>query len=187
MATTAVDFVDCRVPAEYLLMPEGVAFPSALRAIDIARVFVGAMGSGAMTAALRVATTYANERQQFGRPLAEFQGLRWLLAELATAVTAGRGLTYQAAASFDSGEGSAVLAAMAKLHVGGKAAATIEQCAQVLGANGYAGDTLLDRLWRQSRMLAIVDGTNEIQREVIGKGLLNAGSAPELPLVPRMG
>lgn len=186
MTTTSVDFDGCRIPCEYLLLPEGVAFPTALHAIDIARIFVGAMGSGAMAASLREACTYANERRQFGQPLADFQGLRWLLAELATTSVAGRSLAYQAAVSFDRGEASSMLAAMAKLHVGGMAARTIEQCAQVLGANGFAGDTLLDRLWRQSRMLAIIDGTNEIQREIIGKGLLKAGELPSLPLGPEV-
>ncbi len=183
MRTTTVSFDSCRVSNKNLFLPPGKAFPHALAAIDAARILVGAMGTGAGFKALKLAIDYATEREQFGTRLSNFQGLRWKLAEVATGLVAGRSLTHEAAHCLDRGSEATTLAAMAKLFVGENSVDAIGRCAQVMGAFGYSSGTSVERLWRQARMLSIIDGTSEIQREVVGRALFEGAALSALRTV----
>ncbi|HEX2171606.1 MAG TPA: acyl-CoA dehydrogenase family protein, partial [Dehalococcoidia bacterium] len=171
LPTCQMFLADCRVPAANLLGPENGAFRLGLAAIDGARVYVGALCTGMGQAALDLAITYARRRRAFGRPIGEFQGLQWMLADLATEVEAGRLLTYKAAAQLDAGEPATVAAAHAKRYGADMALRAASQAMQVFGANGYLRDYPVERYLRWAKMCAYIDGTTQIQQVVIARSL----------------
>lgn len=163
---------DARVPVANRLGEEGEGITIALRALDGGRLGIASCAVGLAQAALERATAYAAEREQFGRPIADFQGLRFMLADMATKVAAARALTRDAAARRDAGEAYGQLAAMAKLAATDAAMAVTTDAVQILGGAGYTSDEPVERWFREAKVLQIVEGTNQIQRMVIARGLL---------------
>jgi alkylation response protein AidB-like acyl-CoA dehydrogenase len=157
------------VPEDEVLMAPGEAFGKALGSINAARTHVAAMCCGVVGEALAVATAYARERRAFGRPLLEHQGLRWKLADIASDLEAARQLTYRAADLVESGGDAVSAAAIAKKVAVEMAQRTLPECLQVLGANGLKSEFPLARHMLASRIAAFADGTTEIQKDRIGR------------------
>ena len=160
-----------RVPTDRRLGEEGGGFPIALNALDSGRLGIAACAVGLAQAALDVAVEYAGEREQFGSPIASFQGVSFTLADLATGIAAGRALYLDAAARRDAGKPFSTQAAMAKLFCTDVAMSVTTSAVQVLGGAGYVEDYPVERYMREAKVLQIVEGTNEIQRLVIGRAL----------------
>lgn len=150
----------------------GQGFTIALSALDSGRLGIAACAIGLAQAALDAALAYAVERRQFGRPIADFQGLRFMLADMATAIEAGRALYLAAARLRDAGRPFARQAAMAKLLCTDTAMKVTTDAVQILGGYGYTADFPLERYMREAKMLQIVEGTNQIQRVVIARHLV---------------
>ena len=169
--TAQMIFDDVRVPGGFLIGAEGDGFPIALAALDAGRLGIAACSTGLAQAALDLAAGYARERRQFGRPVIEFEGLAFLLADMATAVEAARSMYLMAARRKDDGLPFGRQAAMAKLFASDTAMRVTTDAVQVLGGYGYVADFPAERYLREAKMLQIVEGTNQIQRMVIGRGL----------------
>jgi len=169
--TAQVRFDGARVPADRLLGDEGQGFKIALAALDGGRLGIAACAVGLAQNALDVALAWAGERRQFGRPLVDFQGLSFLLADMATGVEAGRALYLEAARRRDRGQSFGKQAAMAKLFCTDMAMRVATDAVQVLGGYGYVRDFPVERLMREAKALQIVEGTNQVQRMVIGRHL----------------
>jgi alkylation response protein AidB-like acyl-CoA dehydrogenase len=170
--TAQMIFEEARVPASQLVGEEGKGFAVALAALDAGRLGIAACATGVAQAALDAAVAWARERHQFGRPIAEFQGLSFLLADMATAVEAARALYLAAARRKDQGLPYGPQAAMAKLFASDAAMRVTTDAVQVLGGYGYVEDFPVERLMREAKVLQIVEGTNQIQRMVIGRSLV---------------
>ena len=174
--TGEIVFDDCAVPAENLVGEPGRGFAYAMGALDRSRPLVGAQALGIAQGALELATRYAGERKQFGRRIAEFQGLQFMLADMATAVDAARLLVYRACALLDDGLGGTPAAAsassMAKMFASDTAMRVTTDCVQILGGIGYTKDMPAERFMRDAKLTQIYEGTNQIQRVVIAKRLL---------------
>jgi alkylation response protein AidB-like acyl-CoA dehydrogenase len=171
-STTASIVLDgARVPAERLLGEEGQGFRIAMSALDGGRLGISACAVGLAQAALDVAVQYARDRRQFGRPVAEFQGMQFLLADLATQVEAARALYLSVARRRDAGQPYGPQAAMAKLFCTDTAMRVATDAVQVLGGYGYVEDFPAERFLREAKVLQIVEGTNQVQRVVIGRAL----------------
>jgi alkylation response protein AidB-like acyl-CoA dehydrogenase len=164
-------FDGARVPAGHLLGAEGQGFSIALAALDSGRLGIAACATGLAQAALDTAVSYARERRQFGRPIIEFEGLGFMLADMATAVEASRALYLAAARRKDRGLPFGPQAAMAKLHASDTAMRVATDAVQVLGGYGYVADFPAERYFREAKVLQIVEGTNQIQRLVIARAL----------------
>ena len=164
-----------RVPADRLLGAEGAGFSVALAALDAGRLGIAACAVGLAQAALDAATSYARQRQQFGRPIADFQGLSFMLADMATAVAGARALYVEAARHKDAGLPFGTLAAMAKLAATDAAMSVTTDAVQVLGGAGYTRDFPVERYFREAKVLQIVEGTNQVQRMVIGRAVGRSG------------
>jgi alkylation response protein AidB-like acyl-CoA dehydrogenase len=169
--TAQMIFEGARVPASQLVGGEGKGFAIALGALDAGRLGIAACATGVAQAALDAAVAWARERHQFGRPIADFQGLSFLLADMATAVEAARALYLAAARRKDRGLPYGPQAAMAKLFASDAAMRVTTDAVQVLGGYGYVEDYPVARLMREAKVLQIVEGTNQIQRMVIGRSL----------------
>jgi alkylation response protein AidB-like acyl-CoA dehydrogenase len=169
--TAQMIFDGARVPAGHLVGDEGGGFALALAALDTGRLGIAACATGVAQAALDTAVGWARERRQFGRPIADFQGLSFLLADMATAVEAARALYLSAARRKDQGLPYGTQAAMAKLFASDAAMRVTTDAVQVLGGYGYVEDFPAARLMREAKVLQIVEGTNQIQRVVIGRSL----------------
>ena len=161
-----------RVPARNLLGEEGQGFPIALQALDGGRLGIAACAVGVGRAALRSAVTYAREREQFGQPVGRFQGVGFMLADMAAGLEAAWALTLRAAARRDAGEPYGTQAAMAKLVATDTTMRVATDAVQVLGGNGYTTDYPVERYFREAKVLQIVEGTNQVQRTVIARALL---------------
>jgi alkylation response protein AidB-like acyl-CoA dehydrogenase len=172
--TAQMIFDGARVPAGHLVGGEGNGFALALAALDAGRLGIAACATGVAQAALDAAVGWARERRQFGRPIADFQGLSFLLADMATAVEAARALYLSAARRKDQGLPYGPQAAMAKLFASDAAMRVTTDAVQVLGGYGYVEDFPAARLMREAKVLQIVEGTNQIQRVVIGRSLTRA-------------
>jgi alkylation response protein AidB-like acyl-CoA dehydrogenase len=170
--TAQMIFEGARVPASQLVGEEGKGFAIALAALDAGRLGIAACATGVAQAALDAATAWARERHQFGRPIADFQGMSFLLADMATAVEAARALYLAAARRKDRGLPYGPQAAMAKLFASDAAMRVTTDAVQVLGGYGYVEDFPVARLMREAKVLQIVEGTNQIQRMVIGRSLV---------------
>ncbi|MCZ4611291.1 acyl-CoA dehydrogenase family protein [Streptomyces sp. Lzd4kr] len=169
--TAQVHFDGVRVGDERRIGEEGQGFAIALSALDSGRLGIAACAIGVAQAALDEAVTYATERRQFGKPIADFQGLRFMLADMATQIEAGRALYLTAARLRDAGRPFAKQAAMAKLHCTDAAMKVTTDAVQILGGYGYTADFPAARYMREAKVLQIVEGTNQIQRMVIARHL----------------
>ncbi len=170
--TAGVILDGVRVPAGHRIGPEGAGFPIALAALDAGRLGIAACAVGLAQAALDAATAYACDRRQFGRPIADFQGLQFMLADMATHVEAARALYREAARRKDRGESFSRQAAMAKLFATDTAMRVTTDAVQVFGGYGYTRDFPVERYFREAKVLQIVEGTNQIQRMVIARDLV---------------
>jgi alkylation response protein AidB-like acyl-CoA dehydrogenase len=164
-------FDGMRVPADNLVGDLGGGFRIALSALDSGRLGIAACAVGLAQAALDYAVAYAKERDQFGRPIIEFQGLGFMLADMATQVSAARALTLNAARLRDAGRPYGIEAAKAKLFASDVAMKVTTDAVQVLGGYGYVSDHPVERYMREAKALQIVEGTNQIQRLVIARSL----------------
>ncbi|MFE0574971.1 acyl-CoA dehydrogenase family protein [Streptomyces albogriseolus] len=169
--TAQVHFDGVRVPDARRIGEEGQGFAIALSALDGGRLGIAACALGVAQAALDEAVGYATERRQFGRPVADFQGLRFMLADMATQIEAGRALYLAAARLRDAGRPFGRQAAMAKLHCTDTAMRVTTDAVQILGGYGYTADFPAERYMREAKVLQIVEGTNQIQRMVIARHL----------------
>lgn len=160
-----------RVPRERLIGAEGQGFSIAMAALDAGRLGIAACAVGLAQAALDAAAAYAKERKQFGRAIAEFQGMQFMLADMATGVAAARALYLAAARRKDRGMPFGVEAAKAKLFATDMAMRVTTDAVQVLGGYGYVEDFPVERYMREAKVLQIVEGTNQIQRMVIGRAV----------------
>jgi alkylation response protein AidB-like acyl-CoA dehydrogenase len=173
--TAQVRFESVRVPAAQLIGEPGRGFRTALRALDAGRLGIAACATGVAQAALDCAVGYARQRKQFGRPVIDFEGLQFMLADMATAVAAARALYLAAARRKDAGRPYGQQAAMAKLLATDTAMRVTTDAVQVLGGYGYVEDFPAERLMREAKVLQIVEGTNQVQRMVIGRELARQG------------
>ncbi|MFI1101596.1 acyl-CoA dehydrogenase family protein [Streptomyces melanogenes] len=169
--TAQLHFDGVRVPDSRRIGEEGQGFAIALSALDSGRLGIAACAIGVAQAALDEAVAYATGRQQFGRPIADFQGLRFMLADMATQIEAGRALYLSAARLRDAGRPFSKEAAMAKLFCTDAAMKVTTDAVQVLGGYGYTADFPVERLMREAKVLQIVEGTNQIQRMVVARHL----------------
>jgi alkylation response protein AidB-like acyl-CoA dehydrogenase len=169
--TAQVHFDGVRVSGDRRLGDEGQGFAIALSALDSGRLGIAACAIGVAQAALDEAVAYATGRQQFGRPIADFQGLRFMLADMATQIEAGRALYLSAARLRDAGRPFSKQAAMAKLLCTDTAMKVTTDAVQILGGYGYTADFPAERYMREAKVLQIVEGTNQIQRMVIARHL----------------
>ncbi|UGY90332.1 acyl-CoA dehydrogenase family protein [Streptomyces gobiensis] len=169
--TAQLHFDGVRVPDSRRIGDEGQGFAVALAALDSGRLGIAACGIGIAQAALDEALAYTAGREQFGRPIADFQGLRFMLADMATQIEAGRALYLAAARRRDAGQPFGQQAAMAKLFCTDAAMRVTTDAVQLLGGYGYTADFPTERYMREAKMLQIVEGTNQIQRVVIARQL----------------
>jgi alkylation response protein AidB-like acyl-CoA dehydrogenase len=169
--TRTLSFADCAVPEGNLLGGRGNGFAQFLEILDGGRISVAAMGVGLAQGAYDLAHAYAQEREQFGRPIAEFQAVRFRLADMATELEAGRALVYKAAWLKDQGRPFAREAAMAKLYTGELSNRAANWSLQIHGGYGYMDEFAISRLYRDQKVLEIGEGTNEVQRLVIARHL----------------
>jgi alkylation response protein AidB-like acyl-CoA dehydrogenase len=166
-----IAFDNARIPADRLMGDEGVGFRIAMQALDSGRLGIASCAVGLAQGALDYAVAYARERVQFGRPIIEFQGLEFLLADMATQVAAARGLVLAAARLRDVARPYSAEAAKAKLFATDMAMRVTTDAVQVLGGYGYVADHPVERYMREAKLLQIVEGTNQIQRMVIARSL----------------
>ena len=169
--TRELSFQDCAVPEANLLGERGHGFHQFLEILDGGRISIAAMGVGLAQGAYDLAFSYAKERQQFGRAIAEFQAIQFKLADIATELEAGRGLLYKAAWLKDQGRPFAREAAMAKLFTGELAHRAANHALQIHGGYGFMDEYPISRLYRDQKVLEIGEGTNEVQRLVIARHL----------------
>jgi len=170
--TSQLFFNDCRIPAENLLGQEGDGFKQMLITLDGGRISIGAMAVGLAQAALDASLKYAKERVQFGQPIANFQAIQWMLADMATEIDCARLMVYRAAWLKDRGRRFTREAAMAKLFASEVADRACNKAIQIHGGYGYTRDYPVERYWRDARLCEIGEGTSEIQRLVIARQLL---------------
>jgi butyryl-CoA dehydrogenase len=173
-ATRELIFEDCRVPAENLIGREGTGFITTMRTFDASRPGVAAQALGIAQGALDLAVDYAIGRRQFGSPVSSFQGLRFLLADMAMKVEAARALTYATARYVDSCPKSrpTMYSAMCKCFAGDVAMEVTTDAVQVFGGYGYMRDYPVEKYMRDAKITQIYEGTNQIQRDEIGKILI---------------
>lgn len=170
--TTDLIFNNCRVPADHLLGKEGEGFLVAMSGLDDGRIGIAALSAGLGQAALDEAASYAKQRVQFGRPIADNQGLRWMIADMATDVEAARLLVLNAAAKKDRGERCSKEVSMAKLYASEMANRVAGQAVQIHGGYGYTREFPVERLYRDARVLTIYEGTSQVQKIVISNEVL---------------
>ncbi|MGD9976191.1 MAG: acyl-CoA dehydrogenase family protein [Desulfatirhabdiaceae bacterium] len=165
--TTDLIFDNCRVPVENRLGEEGEGFKLVMKALDSGRIGIAAQSVGVAQAALDATVKYAKERDQFGQKIAKFQGLRWIIADMATEIEAARQLMLSAAAMKDAGENFTAQASMAKLFASEMVNRITAKAIQMHGGYGFIKDYPVERFFRDARVFTIYEGTSEIQRIVI--------------------
>lgn len=170
--TASVVFEDCYVPDENRLGPEGEGFKQALQILDGGRISIAALAVGIAQGAYESAVKYAREREQFGKPIAEFQAIQFKLADMAVQIEAARLLTLRAAYLKDQGKNVTKESSMAKLYAGEMSVRVSEEAIQIHGGYGYTKDYPPEKFWRDSKLCTIGEGTSEIQRMVIARQLL---------------
>ena len=167
--TRELSFTDCRVPEGNLLGERGKGFRQFMEILDGGRISVASMGVGLAQGAYDLAFAYAQERQQFGRPISKFQAVQFQLADMATEIEAGRQLVYRAAWLKDQGKPFALAAAQAKLYTGLLSNRAVNSALQIHGGYGFMDAFAISRLYRDQKILEIGEGTNEVQRMVIAR------------------
>lgn len=171
--TTDLIFNNCRVPAENMLGNEGEGFMIAMSGLDCGRIGIAAQSIGVATAAFDAAVDYAQKREQFGQKISKFQGLRWIIADMATEIEAARQLMFTAAALKDRGEKFSKEASMAKLFASEMVNRITAKAIQMHGGYGFIKEYPVERFYRDARVFTIYEGTSEIQRVVISNHILN--------------
>lgn len=170
--TCSLIFDNCRVPATNMLGEPNQGFRLAMFILDGGRIGIAAQALGIAAASLEAATRYAKERQQFGKPIAEFQAIQFMLAEMEVRINAARLLTYQAAWKKDCGKPFSAEAAKAKLYASQTATFCADRAVQIHGGYGYIKDYPVERYLRDARITEIYEGTSEIQKLIIARDLL---------------
>ena len=171
-STSEIVLDDCRVPADNVLGDLGAGGKIALSALDGGRLGIAAQAIGIARAALEDSIAYASERQQFGRPIAEFQAIQWMLADMATRIEASRLLAYRAAYLRQQGQRYTKEASMAKLFASETAMWASHKAVQIHGGYGYIQDYAVERYFRDAKITEIYEGTSEIQRLVIARNVM---------------
>jgi len=169
--TAGIELNDCRVPADQILGEEGMGFVYAMEGLDAGRLGIGAQGVGIARRALEHCLKFTAERQQFGKPIRDFQAVQFKLADMATRIEAARALAHRAAARKDAGEDITLHASMTKLFASETAMWVTTQAIQLFGGYGYMRDFPVEKLFRDAKVTEIYEGTSEIQRIVIARAL----------------
>ncbi|HEY6447560.1 MAG TPA: acyl-CoA dehydrogenase [Acidobacteriaceae bacterium] len=170
--TSELIFEDCEIPAENLLGNEGEGFVDAMRTLDGGRISIAALSLGIGRGALDASVKYVKERRQFGKAIAEFQGIQWKLADMATELDAARLLTLRAAVLKDAGQRVTRESSMAKLYASEVAVRICDEAVQLHGGYGFIKDYPVEKFYRDVKLCTIGEGTSEIQRMVIGREIL---------------
>ena len=171
--TCEIHFEDCRIPAGRLIGEEGTGFTTALATLDHTRSMIGAQAVGIAQGALDAAVAYTKQRQQFGQRIADFQGVQFMLADMAMAVEAARQLVYVAAASAERGDPDLTfLSSASKTFASDTAMAVTTDAVQLFGGYGYTTDFPVERMMRDAKITQIYEGTNQVQRMVMARQLL---------------
>ncbi len=170
-------FSDVKLPAETLLGQEGRGFHMMMSVLDKGRAGVAALAVGIAQAGLEAAVDHAVTRRQFGRPISDFQGVQWLLADMAKDIEAARLLVHSAAVKLDRGEPATKECSMAKCFSSDMAVARTSDAVQVFGGSGYIHGVEVERLYRDAKITQIYEGTNQIQRMIIAREILRNGAA----------
>jgi butyryl-CoA dehydrogenase len=179
-ATRELIFQDCEVPAENLIGKEGMGFLLAMKTFDISRPGIAAQGVGLAQGALDEAVKYAKVRHQFGRPIIANQGLQWMLADMAMKVETARAITYAACNTIDAGtKDVSKISAMCKCYAGDVAMSVTTDALQVFGGYGFMKEYPAEKMMRDAKILQIYEGTNQIQRDIIGAALIKEYSAKD--------
>jgi len=173
--TVALALEDVRLPADHLVGEEGAGFGYAMEALDVGRLGIAAQALGIARRALEHSVAYCGERKQFGQALREFQAVQFRLADMATRVEAARALTHAAAARRDRGEEITMAASMAKLFASETAMWVTTQAVQLFGGYGYMRHFPVEKLFRDAKVTEIYEGTSEIQRIIVARGLYPSG------------
>lgn len=177
-ATRELIFQDCRVPAGNLLGREGMGFLVAMKTLDQSRPGVAAQALGIAAGALDEALHYSRQRRQFGKPICGFQGVQFMLADMAVAVESARCLVYQAARAIDSGaKNISKISAMCKLYASDTAMKVTTDAVQIFGGYGYMKEYPVEKMMRDAKITQIYEGTNQIQREVIALAMIKEAAA----------
>jgi alkylation response protein AidB-like acyl-CoA dehydrogenase len=177
----ALDFQAVDLGADALLGEEGRGFPIMMSALDKGRIGIGALAVGIAQAGLEAALAYAKTRRQFGKPIAEFQGLQFMLADMAKDIAAARLLVRDAAETMDAGAPATMACSMAKCFASDIAVAQTANAVQIFGGSGYIRGFEVERLYRDAKITQIYEGANQIQRVIIARELLGAGSVSPRP------
>ena len=176
--TRELVFQDCRVPAENMLGREGMGFIVAMKTLDSSRPGVAAQALGIADGALREAVRYSRQRRQFGKPISAFQGVQFMMADMAMKVESARALTYACARHMDTGAKSVSKeSAMAKCYASDVAMSVTTDAVQILGGYGYMKEYPVEKMMRDAKITQIYEGTNQIQREVIAACLIKEAAS----------
>jgi hypothetical protein len=170
--TASVIFEDCYVPEENMLGEEGMGFINAMQILDGGRISIAALAVGIAQGAYESAVRYSKEREQFGKPISEFQAIQFKLADMAVQIDAARLLMYRAAYLKDNGKKTTRESSMAKLYASEMSVRVCEEAIQIHGGYGYTKDYPPEKYWRDSKLCTIGEGTSEIQRIIIARELL---------------
>ncbi len=172
-STRELIFTDCKIPKENLLAKEGMGFIVTMRTFDMSRPGVAAQAVGIAQGALELSVKYAKQRRQFGKAISSFQGIQWMLADMATQIEAARGLVYAAARMVDAGvKDVGRESAMAKMFASDVAMKVTVDALQIFGGYGYMKDYPIEKYVRDAKITQIYEGTNQIQRNIIGLDLI---------------
>jgi butyryl-CoA dehydrogenase len=172
-STAELIFTDCKIPKDNLLSKEGMGFIVTMKTFDMSRPGVAAQALGIAQGALDVAVKYSKERQQFGKSISSFQGIQWMLADMATQIEAARALVYSCAREIDAGcKDVGKDSAMAKMFASDVAMKVTTDAVQILGGYGYMKDYPAEKYMRDAKITQIYEGTNQIQRNIIALNLI---------------
>ncbi len=170
--TCELIFQEAKVPADHVIGNVGMGFLTAMKTLDMGRLSLGAGCVGSASYMLEKSIAYAKERVQFGKPIAKQQAVQFMLADMATEIFAGRNMVYHGAWKADRGERFSIEAAMVKRYCSDLCIHVVDRALQIHGGSGFMKETGIERVYRDSRILAIYEGTNEIQRMIIAEELL---------------
>ncbi|MEE2885256.1 MAG: acyl-CoA dehydrogenase family protein [Chloroflexota bacterium] len=171
-STAEINFEGCRVPEGNMLGSKGQGFKQAMGALNISRIEVAAQALGIAQSAYESAVNYSQKRQAFGQNISDFQGIQWMLVEMATNIEAARHLVYNAASLSDKGLSFVKEASMAKLFASRIAVETADKAVQIHGGTGYFAPTAVERNYRDAKVTEIYEGSSEIQRLIIARNIL---------------
>lgn len=172
----ALTFRDVKLAGDALLGEEGRGFHMMMSVLDKGRVGIGALAVGIAQAGLEAALDYAGQRKQFKQPIAEFQGVQWMLADMAKDIEAGRLLVHSAATKLDRGQDATMACSMAKCFAGDAAVKCTQDAVQIFGGSGYIRGFEVERLYRDAKITQIYEGTNQVQRMIIARELRKNGA-----------